>query len=265
DNDALLGSDGPYALTLFLVEKTPMDTGALPDVTYTSPATGGVRGITGNSSAKVLTFTATGANLHDKAYPIVKSVTTGDDDKDGKLDRLVVVFSESMKPLSDGAWRVGFNGGVIPAANTFILDRMLPVATAPGYTATSASQVGDRVTYVLTETASATDPYDTGNKPDFIYTTNNTVMDLALNQLPTFNTPNVTVDGAAPIAYKVGTGDYNELGSASVNPSGSADGFLDGITIFFSETVTAPAYPSGAHTGSFKVLADLSFAATIEN
>jgi len=264
DNDNSGAPDSPMSLTIFLSEKTTTDTGTTPTLMFTSPSSGGLTGITGNSSAKVSSFTASGASLHDKAFPVVKTVTTGDTDKDGKLDQLIVVYSEAMKALTSSQWISGFTGG----AGAFQLQYKwdTPVGGNPtgttGYTATSASQVSDTITYTLTETTDTDFPYDTGNTPDFVYTTNNTAMDLALNELATFT--ETAVDGAAPVAFKVGTEDANNTGSGTVAPSGAADGYLDGISIYFSEEVVAAANTSGDYTGSYNFLYDLAVT-TVEN
>lgn len=83
--------------------------------------------------------------------------------------------------------------------------------------------------------------YDSNTKPAVVFPIVNTVDDIVdgsgnyLTTTTAGQTYTATVDGAAPVAYIVETGDY---GSAN-GGTGVADGYIDGYKITFSEPIAA--------------------------
>jgi len=224
DNDGEGTPDGVFALTLFIKEKTSMDTGVKPDVTY-AKASGIIAGITGNVSAKMDDIASATATEHDKAKPVVKSATTkdtgastGSKANDGQIDNIVVVFSEAMSLKDRTA------GTDADFDNNITLGSL---AAGSGLEANGTTLADDTITIKVTETTTVTG--DTGQKPTVAFAKlgSDDYVDAAGNYLNAVT--KTSTDGAAPVAMIVETGDAN------------ADGYIDSFKITFSETMKAVA------------------------
>lgn len=248
DNDSEGTPDGVFALTLYLVERTTMDTGVKPELTY-ARATGVLTGITGNINAKVNDVAAATATEHDKAKPVVKSMTTKDNGtstgsvaNNGKLDGLVVVFSENVALVSR------------TASNDTDIDNAFSFGAFGGYSlADGGTLANDTITLGIVEGAAA----NTSQTPATTITSNGSddVADANANIINTVVYSSVA-DGAKPVAMIVETADF---GSANTG-TGSADGYIDGYTITFSENIAAIAAADSA-----KVRAGFTVVEKIEN
>ena len=149
----------------------------------------------------------------DGVSPHVISAVTDDTDRDGKIDRITVEFSEKMTSQS-------LSGGVTfvdDRANSFGLD---------GSPVLDATQ--SRVVYRIAEGAE----FDTEATPYFLYNPNaGDVRDANGFELRTFLVGAAgsvrATDGAAPHIVEAGFGDSN------------ANGLLDRVTLVFSERIAA--------------------------
>jgi len=234
DNTGTGVLSGEKALTIFLKESGSYDTGVTPDVGYSE---GTLTGITGALAAKVATFTV---EPTDRVVPLVTAIATYDDDNNGKLDKIIVTFSEAMYPYSSGEWQEVITFG----------DMAYPAVAEP-YDASKASHSAGVVTFTLTEIDDddTVEPtvyyYDTGVKPD-VYISDDaasqvvkdasgngigTVEDTS-DQITYTGTSTIYDDLAKPVAVKVGTRDATQIVA-----SADGDGYLDGIEITFSEDV----------------------------
>jgi len=240
DNDSEGTPDGVFALTLYLKERTVMDTGVKPELTY-AKATGIYTGITGNINAKVNNVLEATATEHDKAKPVVKSIVTTDTGLDsqeannGDIDGLILTFSEAVTVA----------GRTLNDVTDFY-QNVAPV----GFVISGASAAASTVTLFLTEAGTNA---TSGSKPNVAFTKDGSddYTDTAGNYLNAI-TFTSTADGAAPVATKVETGDAN------------ADGYIDQYKITFSENIAATAVADtakvrSAFTNSTKVENTLDF------
>lgn len=235
DNDHEGTADGVFCLTLYIKESSSFDTGVTPQITY-SKALGGITGITGASGAKVNDILDATATERDKAKPVIKSIVTKDTGvgtgvaptaankaNNGKIDGVVVTFSETV---TLGATRTA--GTDADWANA--------ITSVGAYGLGTITSSSDAVTVPLVEVG-----YDSNTKPAVVFPIVNTVDDIVdgsgnyLTTTTAGQTYTATVDGAAPVAYIVETGDY---GSAN-GGTGVADGYIDGYKITFSEPIAA--------------------------
>ncbi|MDP2984347.1 MAG: T9SS type A sorting domain-containing protein [Candidatus Latescibacter sp.] len=235
DNSGGGSSDGPFALTLFLTEGSTMDTGVTPQTTY-AKQNGYVAGISGNINAKLNDVLAATATERDKAKPVIKTAVTGDANKNGKIDKITVTFSEA----------VTLNIPTGPPAGT-IIDANWDnnVGNPVGYVKSADLSIaaGDVLTLLFSEVG-----YDTSAKPNFTITQDGSddFKDNAGNLLTTV-TFTGTTDGAPPVAYAVATEDF----STSDRDVGIPDGYIDGFFITYSENVSIAYADSAAARNAF--------------
>lgn len=160
------------------------------------------------------------ATFSDEAYPIIKDFTYQDDDKDGKIDQMLVTFSEVvtgasiLRPVDLSLTNDDdFNGAVFgPGADDLI-------------TANTSA-----VTVILGTESTVIDTKDSGSlavstqfnfRLDDVAGNSNTILEAQL--------PVTFTDGAAPAPV-----------SATFEDSGTPDGLLDLVTIIWSEDITPP-------------------------
>jgi|SaaInl7_200m_RNA_FD_contig_91_467177_length_7176_multi_11_in_0_out_0_2 hypothetical protein len=235
---------GTYGITLMLDEGADYDTGATPEVTYNS----GVSAITGVGGGTLVSIVTDGAVEVDKAKPILLSKMTKDSNKDGKVDGIELVLSETVTGATANTSTVA--SGADPGAFAFALRN-----TEAGGGAITVSLSGAVAgTDVITLTINETIP-NTGILPVLVYDEgdNNAITDSATNAqgAPAKNTMQTVftsyaasnyqdlsvTDDASPIVNDVKTGDAN------------ADGQVELVDVTFSEDMnTIDAYAFGGVT-----------------
>jgi len=270
DNDNNGTPDGDKCLTLFLTEGTAYDTGGpagagvMPEVTYTkstsakaAASTGVVAGITGNINARLGNVLSTDVVESDKANPVIETVTTGDANKNGKIDQITVVMSEIVTLTG------GTNSDATDNSTSFTITgyaKFTPqTAAAPNGVLTN-----DTLVLKLTEGAVV----DTDAKPqlDFLKTKTtlvtaaNDYIDTKGNYLSTVSIPTTStklIDGAKPVALTASVEDRGNTlaGYGAVLPP---DGYVDTYSLTFSEPIFIAAADTAAAQGGFSSAVDLN-------
>jgi len=276
DNDNEGTPDGDKCLTLFITEGSAYDTGGaagagvMPEVTYTkstaakAAATAGVvAGISGNINARLGNVLSTDVVEIDRANPVVETVTTGDADKDGQIDQLSVVFSETVSLTGGTAGDATDNStqftiGASQDATVYTKNATNTVAAPNGVLTT------DTLVLKLTEKGTA----DSDQKPAITFTkvytsliaASNDYMDNNSNYLSTFTIPTTStkyIDGAKPVALTASVTDNGSAlanyGYGALHPAGPAipDGYVDTYTLTFSEAVVIAAADTAKAQGGF--------------
>ena len=269
DNDNNGTPDGDRCLTLFVTEGSAYDTGGaagdglMPDLTYTkstaakaAATTGVVASITGNINARLGDLITTDAVEIDKANPVIESVTTGDGDKDGQIDQLTVVFSETVSVAG------GTAGDATDNSTNFTLgaSQDLTVYAKHGTNTVDAPNgvlTTDTLVLKLTERGVA----DSDQKPALTFTkvytaavaASNDYKDNNINYLSTVTIPTTSAkytDGAKPVALTASTDDLGET-LANYGAVGLPDGYIDAFSITFSEAVVIAAADTAKAQGGF--------------
>jgi hypothetical protein len=235
-----IGGAGTYSTTTyagdtFTMTLTPSgsaDTNATPSVSYTQPGDG-FEDAAGNDLGSASSAAT------DTAKPAIVSATTNDNNANGKIDRLVLVFSENVT-LVDGS------AG----------DSLDSIALSGGYSITNgnyAISATNTVTLTITEGGSA----DTNATINPTYTTGhtNTIKDESVDANEMANNETVAgTDGAKPVIIAVANYD-----------NATADGTNDQVYITFSEALEANATLAthlgtvtyGGSTGTISLLTTL--------
>ncbi|KKW28535.1 MAG: hypothetical protein UY72_C0069G0009 [Candidatus Uhrbacteria bacterium GW2011_GWD2_52_7] len=187
---------------------TAGNTALTPTVTYT--ALGNCVGDgTICDQATDLDEMANGANVtsSDKAKPAILTATTGDNNSDGTVDRLVLTFSESVNITTGGA------------DNDFTL-----VASSGTATLVAAGYASPDTTMTYTITASATGNTSLTVAPTYVVAGAGSIIDVNSNEMNNGETVAGT-DGAKPAVLTAATRDN------------TADGSIDQLVLTFSESV----------------------------
>jgi hypothetical protein len=185
------------AVEVNLQETGASNTGLLPPIGYSPPASGGVADGAGNPAPA-----ASGVSSSDGAGPVVVDATTGDDDSNGRIDRVQVFMSEPVSYPGDGS-------------------APFDLGTA-GYTVASVGAAGgSSFTITLVEPAQP----DTGGAPEISYTGGGFLKDLIGNEAVIRSYPNRTRDTLAPIFVAAETADVD------------GNGRLDRVDLRYSEDV----------------------------
>jgi hypothetical protein len=197
-----------------VAEKAVADSGAKPTVSYTRDGVEDVRDAAGN-----VTGTSSLA-ASDGARPVLLTVSTGDVDDDGRIDRLSSTWSEPLTHADDAS------APFAVSASGFSVSRVRAAS-------------GADLAIDLTEPAG----YNTGSKPSITYLGGGATIRDAAGLEPAQQTwSGLTVDALDPRLISATTGD------------GNADGELDSVALRFSETVvhaqeaTPPSFTAGAYT-----------------
>ena len=194
-------------LTLAIAEG-PFGTGDRPTLSYPK---GAVEDASGNRAA------AASVVAEDGAAPLLAGALTGDENGDGRIDTILVGFSEDVSHADDA-------------------DGNYPLSV-PGYPVTTVSDAGGRLIQLDVQQSSGP---DTGAKPSVRYTRGATgpVTDAAGNEA-VGSTFGGTLDEAAPRLVSATTADVDE------------DGKLDRVGLTWSEPVIHSQEPGpGAFTTS---------------
>jgi len=159
-----------------------------------------------------LTTTATVAGTDvtiDVTAPTIASAVTGDNDGNGKVDRLIITFSEPVN-ITDG------NAG----------DGLDCITLSDGYTIANADYAATNVTTLTLQVTEEANP-DTGATidPTYVNTGTNKVKDIAGNEMANNETVAGT-DGAAPVIVSAVAADANATAGIQAG---------DTVTITFSE------------------------------
>ncbi|MFC1490010.1 FlgD immunoglobulin-like domain containing protein [Candidatus Latescibacterota bacterium] len=188
-----------------------IDTGIVPNVDYAGAAVVDLSDAA-NALAAIASPTLV---VEDDISPILYIAETADNDGDGKLDGMNMVFSEAMDPTSA---------------------KYVDLAIGD-YTVTGATVVGTNVAVALTEMG-----YDTGDLPVVTYDSLS-VVDANGAKLAAIAAGDITVkDAAAPVLYLAETEDMGYGDQLSDN------GQIDGLTLYFSEAIDTTGISTTAST-----------------
>ncbi|MEQ9404125.1 MAG: T9SS type A sorting domain-containing protein [Cyclobacteriaceae bacterium] len=175
------------------------------DPTYVAAGAGNVTDASANEMADTETITGT-----DSARPAILSASTGDNNGDGTVDRLVLTFSESVT-VTDGGTDDDFS--LVASTGTATID------------AGSYGTAGTTVTYNVT--VSTINNTIMTIDPTYVASGFGSVIDVSPNLNEMANGETVTgIDGAPAVLVSAVTGDNNR------------DGTVDRLIMTFSETVT---------------------------
>lgn len=206
---------------LLKINETTVNSGIIPAFGYTQAANQLNDGATDATGAPDVNYYATenpipGSKTHDGVSPILMSVKTGDNDRDGKLDSIVVTFSEPMKDAID------YSTGVTIAGHTV--------------TRTVHSSGSAVVGYIINEGSG----YDTDDTPNWSYNSaGGAIVDANDFPLRTIAVDEYTTEDAAPpMVVSAVTGDTLEAGETH------GDGEIDHYVLTFSEPITDFAIPA---------------------
>ena len=202
-------------------------------------------------------------DVDDGTSPIVNSVTTGDADADGRIDRAVVIFSEDMNAVDAYSF-----GGV-----TFFTGTAAAFGSGAGGDATfdavtGSAVAGNTITYVVTETTAA---YDTEAIVTFEYDQTGDLYDANGFEVALYENTGVTGrtvvagnlhDGAAPVIVSAITDDkYTAVGVdlsaggfGAYTSTAVQDGRLDTYVATFSEEVTVTDGTAGMYNLAEKLV-----------
>lgn len=159
-------------------------------------------------------------NLVDGAAPIITDATTDDINSNGYIDQLILTYSESVVSTNG---LIGFT--YAPNPNSL--------------TTTNLTVNLNKVTLTLGNTPVS---YDTGDTPNVIYSSVGTNIE-DTNGIPApSQTFSSTKDGAGPIIVASTTGDSNN------------DGYIDRITLTYSEDVNTLNNSGFTYTGNTNAL-----------
>ncbi len=213
--------------TLTVAPGDPPNTGAVPDYLY-SAATGGILDPAG---LELVDIGSADIAEVDGAAPVLVGAVTDDADGDGKIDKYVITVSE---PISIAGVADSLRAGLGVAGH---LDTLA--------TLDATKQI---ITLLFVETAATTlGDFDTAVTPDVTYT-RATVQDvdgeikdlsgpgatanLPMTDIGADNAVLTETDGARPVIV-VAADDTSSTGDRN------SDGFIDQLTVTFSEPVTA--------------------------
>jgi hypothetical protein len=202
-------------IAVTVTEKATADSGATPTVSYTRDGVADVRdaagNVTGNSS-----LAAT-----DGARPVLLTVSTGDLDDDGRIDRLASTWSEPLTHADDTS------APFAVSASGFSISRVRAAS-------------GADLAIDLTEPAG----FDTGSKPALTYVGSGATIRDAAGLEPAQQTwSGLTLDALDPRVISATTGDSD------------ADGELDSVAVRYSEVVVhaQEATPASFTAGTFTI------------
>ncbi len=257
------GSAASNVITLVVNETIP-NTGILPAISYVDnsaetgcqirdSATNAIGGSAANVYINDLTNYAkvlASIIVKDGASPIITDATTVDSaGGNGKIDKIVVTFSENMNTNALYAF-----GGVSFYSNlaTFKSNN----AANNVYTVVSGSATTNQITFTITE--AGTGVYDTEATPIFRYNaTTGSLFDANGFELATYTETGgggrvqevPTFDGAAPVAVKKETGDNKTVptyaGGKLFDAGTTPNGRLDTMVLEFSEEIAATSMDGG--------------------
>ncbi|EMR73982.1 hypothetical protein MBGDN05_00355, partial [Thermoplasmatales archaeon SCGC AB-539-N05] len=204
NTDTYMGTNSKVFFIVIQTDSTLDDTDAIT-FTLDNVTINGVVGAVGTT----ISFTG------DTTAPTLSTLTTGDDNSDGTVDRIVAVFTENIYES------VGEDN--INEATGF---------SASGGGTPSISSVSETPDGTLTFAITGCTADDTSVTPNLIYAkATGSIVDRAENELDDFNT--ASTDGAAPVINSIS-------GSDSDN-----DGKINSVAITFSETIPTV----GSHSG----------------
>ena len=177
--------------------------------------------IAGNNAADNTSITVV-----DKALPVITNTQWQDINSDGKIDRAVLTFSESVN-ITDGSAGDGFGTVLINDGSAKTIDNNDYVATS-STTLTLNFTGGSQITGTGIAGLSAT--YNAGS---------NSIKD-ASNQEIANGASKSYSDGAKPVLLSASYKD--------INPSGQPDGTVDRVDVIYSEDITASTFEAGDWT-----------------
>lgn len=155
----------------------------------------------------------------DGAAPIITAAVTEDTNNDGYIDRITLTYYENV--VSNNNWGFTYAG----SSNTL--------------TTSTVGAATNTVTLTFTNSAGS---YDTAETPDVIYNTFSGNIEDTNGVAAPSQTFSATTDGAAPIIISSSTGDSNN------------DGYIDTITLTYSEDVNRSNNSGFTYTGSTNTL-----------
>ena len=202
-------------ISVTVTEKASTDSGARPTVSYTRDGVEDVRDSAGNVTPD------SSVVADDGARPVLVSVSTGDVDDDGRIDRLESTWSEPLTHADDTS------APFAVSASGFSVSRVR-----------AASGAGLAID--LTEPSA----HDTGSTPALTYLGGAARIRDAAGLEPAQQTwGGLTVDALDPRVVSATTGDAD------------ADGELDSVAVRFSETVVhaQEASPGSFTAGAFTI------------
>jgi len=244
---------GEYGVSMTLTEKSTYDTGAKPQVTYNA-AVGALQDK--NLATAVPQIVATTAVEVDKARPVLVSSYTRDTDAtaDGKIDSIVMTFSENVTGVSAATGLISVVGDLQTPKKSFGLNANDQNVVPTAVTLASASVTDNVVTLVVNETIP-----NTGILPVVNYV-NNSGTNPAETTVKDFATA-ATGAAAANAFVTIFTSYAENLGAVNVKDGASPiitdvttvdsgpNGRIDKITVTFSENMNTNAlYTYGAVT-----------------
>ena len=168
----------------------------------------------------------------DGAAPYLVSGTYSDSDADGKVDRVVFVFTESTTwtTITVADWEFSVAGDINLTGDFDVAECTASPATT--YTCTDAG------TGTVDADANKTGKQTTGGtEPTFNYANANNDINDTINNTATFSL--ALTDGAAPRISSAGTPRVTKDTDSATGAAGTVDGDLDGVLATFTEAMDA--------------------------